>query len=457
MNKSQKKRERKINLLKRDDYRCGIHLGGCGREIILEETTVDHIIPQNILKHDEKHKQRIKFLKKMYKSQTRESLAGGLLNLQPMCSDCNSVKKQGNFPPQNITKRCSNKCCNFIYIKANGKWHLVVAFHLLKQDKPWKKDEPVKAKTVYFMFPFIEIQIEYSDKTRSDKQYLLSGTNKNKAVSGFQRNKIGGLASELDMIKNNQRYSREEILEAINGFYGENKNEKEITSSVIHSQFALEESYQNTIKHCNQNIDLNSNDSQSYMNRGFAKLNLRDYKGAIEDFSKIIQIKLNTDYVAWAYTNRGMCLAKLSKYKEAIADFNKSIELNPNDAGVYSNRGLSKLHLGLYKESILDFDKSIELNPNDAGVYSNRALANLNLGQHKKAIKDCNKGIELNPNDINAYNYRGIAKSKMRNHQGAVEDFDKALALSPNNQAILRNKEAVMSILTKANVSVAEI
>ena len=37
MNKFQKKRERKINLLKRDDYRCGIHLGGCGKKITFEE------------------------------------------------------------------------------------------------------------------------------------------------------------------------------------------------------------------------------------------------------------------------------------------------------------------------------------------------------------------------------------------------------------------------------------
>ena len=37
MKKQRKKRERKLNLLKRDNYRCGIHLGGCGKKITLEE------------------------------------------------------------------------------------------------------------------------------------------------------------------------------------------------------------------------------------------------------------------------------------------------------------------------------------------------------------------------------------------------------------------------------------
>ncbi len=456
MKKSQKKQERKINLLKRDNYRCGIHLGGCGKKITLEETTVDHIIPQNILKHDEEHKQRIKFLKKLYKSQTRESLAGGFLNLQPMCPDCNNVKKQGNFPPQNIIKRCSNKCCNFIYIKVKGKWYLIVVFHLLKQDKLWKKDEPVKAKTAYFTFSLVDISITYTDKTNSGEGYILLGKNKTQNLT-YEKNKMGGLISKPDMIRNNQRYNKNDILEAIRGFYGEDKNEKDIESSVINSQLHLEESYQNTMKHFNKNIQLNANDSQSYMNRGFVKLNLGDYKQAIEDFSKIIQIKLNSSYLAWAYINRGVCLAHLKKYHEAIEDFNKCIELNPNYSGAYSNRALAKLNLGQVKECLEDCNKAIELNPNDANTYNHQGLAKLNLQHYEEAMEDFTKGIELNPNDINAYNHRGIAKSRMGNHRGAVEDFDKALVLNPNNKAVLHNKESVMSVLTRTHVPFMEI
>ena len=83
-----KKKEIKINLLRRDNYRCGIHLGGCGKKITLEETTIDHIVPQIILKDIKKYIQ----IKKAYKAYTRESLGNGLFNLQPMCSSCNIVK-----------------------------------------------------------------------------------------------------------------------------------------------------------------------------------------------------------------------------------------------------------------------------------------------------------------------------------------------------------------------------
>ena len=479
MKKRSKKQKRKINLLERDNYRCGIHLGGCGKKITLEETTVDHIIPQNILKYDEKHKQRIKFLKKFYKNRTRESLAGGLLNLQPMCSDCNNVKKRGNFPPNDIIKRCSNECCNFIYIKLKDKWYFVVAYHLLKEDLLKQKQD--RAETVYYTFHLIDVSFKDKNGVKSENCYILLGKSKNKNLI-YERNQMGGLILEYNMIINNQRYSRKKILGAINGFYGENKNEKDIESSIVNSQLNLEEYYQNTIKNCNKNIALDVNDSQSYMNRGFSKLNLGDYIGAIEDFNKNIElnpnnanaysnrglakghlgqheesildfdksIKLNPNN-ANAYSNRGIAKGHLGQHEESILDFNKSIKLNPNNANAYSNRGIAKGHLGQHEESILDLDKSIELNPNDANAYSNRGLAKGHLGQYEESVLNFDKSIELNSDDANAYNNRGFSKLKLGDHRGAIEDFNRAISLDTNNEIFLRNREIANSSLINKN------
>ena len=215
MKKKSKKQQRKINLLERDGYRCGIHFGGCGKRITLEETTVDHIVPQNILKDIE----RYKTIKKLYKNRTRESLAGGLLNLQPMCSDCNNVKKQGNFPPGSIIKRCSNKCCNFIYLKANQKWYFMVTHYFLKENKSPPEDGMLRGGSVFFTFPLTEVQVEYENGTKSEKQYLLFGTGKH--VSGFQKDMLGGRVSELHMIENNRKYNKKELFESAKRLKGE--------------------------------------------------------------------------------------------------------------------------------------------------------------------------------------------------------------------------------------------
>ena len=57
--------------------------------------------------------------------------------------------------------------------------------------------------------------------------------------------------------------------------------------------------------------------------------------------------------------------AILNDYKGAISDFDKAIELNPKDADAYICRGTAKAILNDYKGAILDYDKYIELNPKD--------------------------------------------------------------------------------------------
>jgi len=51
----------------------------------------------------------------------------------------------------------------------------------------------------------------------------------------------------------------------------------------------------------------------------------------------------------------------IKDYKGAIEDCNKAIELNPNYAKTYYNRGNSKIRLGQKDDDCLDFSKAGEL------------------------------------------------------------------------------------------------
>ncbi|MCX8194741.1 MAG: tetratricopeptide repeat protein [Candidatus Micrarchaeota archaeon] len=62
----------------------------------------------------------------------------------------------------------------------------------------------------------------------------------------------------------------------------------------------------------------------SYSNRGVAKFSLGDYIGAIEDFTKAIE--LNPNY-AEAYYNRGLAKVKLKDYDSAFIDILKAKRL----------------------------------------------------------------------------------------------------------------------------------
>ena len=81
----------------------------------------------------------------------------------------------------------------------------------------------------------------------------------------------------------------------------------------------------------------NLKDAEKYWNSGNEYLLRDDYKGAIADFTKAIEI--NPEFTQ-AYLNRGVAYAFLQDYQAAIADYTKAIEINPKLAPAYDNRGV---------------------------------------------------------------------------------------------------------------------
>ena len=75
----------------------------------------------------------------------------------------------------------------------------------------------------------------------------------------------------------------------------------------------------------------------------FAKDKLKDFSGAIADYTKAIEIEPN---YATAFHDRGITKGKLKDFSGAIADYTRAIEIDPNYATAYFNRGVSKFYLG---------------------------------------------------------------------------------------------------------------
>ena len=62
---------------------------------------------------------------------------------------------------------------------------------------------------------------------------------------------------------------------------------------------------------------------------GIDKYNLEDYNGAIQDYTKAIEL---SPLWSAAYDYRGIAKSELKDYIGAIQDFNKAIELHPYGA-----------------------------------------------------------------------------------------------------------------------------
>ncbi len=80
-----------------------------------------------------------------------------------------------------------------------------------------------------------------------------------------------------------------------------------------------------------------------YLKRAFCYSQTGNYQGAIEDLTKVINLKPDEEF---AFVSRGSAKNKLKQFKEAMADFDKAIQLKPDDYDAYNNRGWAKKGLG---------------------------------------------------------------------------------------------------------------
>jgi protein O-mannosyl-transferase len=203
---------------------------------------------------------------------------------------------------------------------------------------------------------------------------------------------------------------------------------------------AYNSDYKGAIEDYDKVIKNNPNDEGAINNRGTAKNALGNHKGAILDFNRAIEI--NPHY-AEAYNNRALAKVSLSDNLGALQDYNKAIEIKPLYADAFNNRGSIKDKLGDKEGAIQDYNKAIELDPKSSKIFYNRALAKTSLGDKQGAMQDLNIVLEINPKDTLAYFERGKAKSDLGDMQEAMQDYNKALEINPKYSDAIDNRGIV--------------
>jgi protein O-mannosyl-transferase len=151
------------------------------------------------------------------------------------------------------------------------------------------------------------------------------------------------------------------------------------------------------------------------------------WKDSIILWSHTIKV---TNYNWFAYNCRGKAYFSFGYYREAIEDFSRVIEIKPADyADDYFNRGTAYLYRGNHRQAIEDLNKAIEFKPDYANAYINRGTAYLYLGNYKQVFEDLNMAIEIKPDYAEAYKSRGADYLMLGNKELGCRDAQKACEL----------------------------
>lgn len=158
-----------------------------------------------------------------------------------------------------------------------------------------------------------------------------------------------------------------------------------------HAHYELA-NYQLAINDYNKAEKHGMTDVSSYMERGISKTEVRDYKGAIPDLTKLIAI---TPHFR-ALQARALCYKNLHMFKEQMADLNLMINLQPRNSTALLLRGEAYLASGKYADAAKDIDLAIKLRPLSPQAYTLRGKLNEKLNKKAAAAADFKRANELN-------------------------------------------------------------
>ena len=149
---------------------------------------------------------------------------------------------------------------------------------------------------------------------------------------------------------------------------------------------------------------------------------------------------------ALAYERRGYVNYVLRNYKDAIYDFSKSIDINPNHGDAYLGRALVRIAQDQLRDALPDLEKaikkSIPLQPNYWKARRIKGECHLQLEEYDEAIFELklftkrqfssdNPNFGMRKRGFSQYGQALLAKGEYDN---AIKAFDQAIDLQEENE-----------------------
>lgn len=184
-------------------------------------------------------------------------------------------------------------------------------------------------------------------------------------------------------------------------------------------------------------LEINSNLTTAYYNRGLSWDHKGDLERAFNDYTKVLEIDPR-NYKT--YNNRGFVLLRQEKFDQAILDFNKAIEIDPRSYKAFNNRGICYHKNGKYDQAIADFTRGLQINSHFLDLYINRGTVFSEIDAYDQAILDLSKAIEISPANAEAFFKRAVAYGNNGDFYSAIDDYSKLLEKFPNHPGILNNR-----------------
>jgi len=218
-------------------------------------------------------------------------------------------------------------------------------------------------------------------------------------------------------------------------------------------------------------VKKNSTYWEALTKMAYARIRLKDFKGAAKDLEKAEKIvpfnydiyklkginfylsdkfsesKLAIDtavYIAVEekkedaelFYYRALLMFKGKSYKGALDACETSLEFNPHYVDAIVLKGEIRFNMKEYNHAIKELSEAIammRIESPDYKAYRLRAKSKFEIQDYKGAIHDWDVYTDGNPKDEEALVSRAAAKINVNDNTGAIADLDEAIQLNPKN------------------------
>ncbi len=255
-------------------------------------------------------------------------------------------------------------------------------------------------------------------------------------------NRIESLYRSAIAYWNRQEFeSAHRVTEEVKQLAGNRKTVATLTLKAVDE--GSDKRYEESLRHAQEAFELDKSNTIALFYKAFALSGLGRHKEAVETYSRCIwefDRTRNAAWLTWSYNNRGSDRVEIRDFAGAIEDYTQAIQLNPKHIFAFNNRGNVKSDTGDYDGAIEDYNEALRLDPKFAGAYSNRANARLKKGDYDGAISDHNSVLQLRPGDVQALCRRADVKRVKGDYDGAMSDYAKTLQINPNYAAAFHGR-----------------
>lgn len=186
--------------------------------------------------------------------------------------------------------------------------------------------------------------------------------------------------------------------------------------------------FDRAVRYLDSAIRLDQKNPEFFVNRGFARQEMRDTVHATEDYQRALALNGESSVARY---NLAVLSAKKGNLKEVEKLLTEAIERSPQDAHYFAGRAINYTAQGDLQKAIADYSSSIHLDNHNAEVWMKRGLLKQHLKDFHGALADYTQSIKLKDDNEKIWVLRGNLMLEMKRVKEAIEDFTIAATLKP--------------------------